>query len=299
MEKGLKQQESNSSADRIKRKGGHITKDMLVKAAKMTRSKTISDVEYLKKITHLHLAEKKISTLQNAPFELCSNLRVLYLHDNNISKMVEQPLKIPKVTHLYLQNNEVDKVEGLQKAASLSKLYLSGNKISTFEGLEHCSSLSELHLSDQNLEDDCGKSSCMEIPEASLRAMSRTLTTLTVANAGITTLEPFLLLNSLERLDASRNKLDDIKSVCRYLDGAVRLSILDLRGNPICKARKYREMLVISSHIENLDGKDILDQERQFLIAMKAKRGGKKASSKKHNENSKQQKPMFQIGKKS
>mmetsp|Transcript_12201 Transcript_12201/g.19516 ORF Transcript_12201/g.19516 Transcript_12201/m.19516 type:complete len:140 (-) Transcript_12201:245-664(-) len=139
----------------------------------------------------------------------------------------------------------------------------------------------------------------MEIPEASLRAMSRTLTTLTVANAGITTLEPFLLLNSLERLDASRNKLDDIKSVCRYLDGAVRLSILDLRGNPICKARKYREMLVISSHIENLDGKDILDQERQFLIAMKAKRGGKKASSKKHNENSKQQKPMFQIGKKS
>mmetsp|Transcript_1959 Transcript_1959/g.3826 ORF Transcript_1959/g.3826 Transcript_1959/m.3826 type:complete len:282 (-) Transcript_1959:353-1198(-) len=253
-----------------------ITKEIMVRYSNMMRVKGMSESAYLKKITHLHLGEKKLRTLSEAEFRICKNLRVLYLQGNHIPKLELLPFK--KLTHLYLQNNDIAKIEGLDQAQNLSKLYLNGNRISSLDGLQHCTQLVELHLSDQRLE--AGQS--MDLNPDALKALGKTLSVLTMANAGVHTLEPLLVLSSLVSLDVSRNLIEDIKDVCRYTEGAVVLEELQLAGNPVSKVRKYRERIVVSSHLSKLDDKDILDQERQFLKAMKAKRRKKKAESKTH-----------------
>lgn len=52
---------------------------------------------------------------------------------------------------LWLQNNRIQKLTGLETLVKLQKLYVEDNEISCVEGLEHCTSLQELHLSRQRL----------------------------------------------------------------------------------------------------------------------------------------------------
>lgn len=45
-----------------------------------------------------------------------------------------------------------------------------------------------------------------------------------------------------------------------------RVSKLELSGNPLCLKNKYRERIIVAApNIEELDGKEIQDLERQFL----------------------------------
>ena len=50
-----------------------------------------------------------------------------------------------------LQNNRIQKLTGFATLVKLQKLYVEDNEISCVEGLENCTSLQELHLSRQRL----------------------------------------------------------------------------------------------------------------------------------------------------
>jgi len=128
---------------------GFITQDLMLRSTKRMRLKNDDDVTYLGKITHLHMADKKINTLSGDCLKMCKNLRVLYLDDNSIKKM--ECLQFQRLTHLYLQNNDIEEIQCLEHTKALSKLYLNGNKINSFKGLEHAKELTELHTSDQTL----------------------------------------------------------------------------------------------------------------------------------------------------
>jgi len=256
-----------------------ISREMMVRAQKTGKPNGETPEVYLRKITHLHLGEKRISTLSNAELVLCKNLRVLHLHGNAIRKM--ESLVLPKLTHLYLQNNIVESIGGLEHVGqSLSKLYLTGNHISSLDGLQECTSLTELHIQDQTLPKDA----VMRIPRESLIGISRNLTFLDISHAGVVSIEPLSELKALEILDASKNNISDIKDVCRYTSQVDRLGTLDLRDNAVTKVRKYRDQVVLNSTIGSLDGKAISSQQRQFLHALKAKKAKAKSNKKKSNE---------------
>lgn len=51
----------------------------------------------------------------------CRNLSVLYLYDNNISRIKDLGFAT-NLTHLYLQKNEITKIEGLDNLRRLTKL---------------------------------------------------------------------------------------------------------------------------------------------------------------------------------
>lgn len=73
-------------------------------------------------------------------------------------------------------------------------------------------------------------------------------------------------LVNLEVLDASNNLLSDMKEMSVMLKCWPRLSTLDLSGNPICAKNKYRErIIVMTSSVRVLDGKEIPEMSRQFL----------------------------------
>lgn len=51
----------------------------------------------------------------------CKNLTVIYLYDNNISK-IENLEFAPNLTHLYLHNNQIKRLENLNNLTKLTKL---------------------------------------------------------------------------------------------------------------------------------------------------------------------------------
>lgn len=101
----------------------------------------------------------------------CHALRALYLYDNGITEIKGIPAT---VTHLHLQNNNIQRLENLGHLKQLSKLFvaqgqvrcrarvftwvvatacrfLDHNAIAKVEGLENCRMLEELHVSHQRL----------------------------------------------------------------------------------------------------------------------------------------------------
>lgn len=64
------------------------------------------------------------------------------------------------LTSLYLQSNEISKIENLQNLKKLRKLYLGHNCISVVENLNNMENLEELHIEKQNLPE--GTSLCFD-----------------------------------------------------------------------------------------------------------------------------------------
>jgi len=59
--------------------------------------------------------------MQRDEFVACHNLAVLYLYDNTLTRIPLLDRNV-NLTHLYLQNNRIDKIEGLASLARLTKL---------------------------------------------------------------------------------------------------------------------------------------------------------------------------------
>ena len=99
----------------------------------------------LKKVTHLHLENKKIEVLNNV--HLCVNLTHGYFQDNYIYTMVNEPFKdLTRITQLSLYSNRIDKMEGLISLVNLKRLYIEKNCISKLDGLDNCRMLEELYI---------------------------------------------------------------------------------------------------------------------------------------------------------
>lgn len=90
----------------------------------------------------------------------CENLQVLYLHNNEISKINHNLAPLTTLKHLYLHKNKIAKVEGLHTLTNLRKLYIGCNEISVIEGLDKLENLEELHAEKQRLTK--GESICFD-----------------------------------------------------------------------------------------------------------------------------------------
>ena len=125
-----------------------ITLELLSRSVNQAkRRKDESPQQYLRRVTHIHLADKGIEqivrrsitvTAANSvnriatcwPFVLfpfqesmtpCAGVKVLYLYDNAITRM--ENLEFGKsLTHLYLQRNRIERMENLTPLKCLRKL---------------------------------------------------------------------------------------------------------------------------------------------------------------------------------
>jgi len=59
--------------------------------------------------------------MQGDEFITCRNLAVLYLYDNTLTRIPLLDRNV-NLSHLYLQNNKIDKIEGLGLLSRLTKL---------------------------------------------------------------------------------------------------------------------------------------------------------------------------------
>ncbi|XP_076807369.1 protein phosphatase 1 regulatory subunit 42-like [Clavelina lepadiformis] len=221
---------------------------------------------YLKRITHLYMAERNIEAIDN--LSLCRNLTVLYLYDNKLNKTMNLGTA-QNLTHLYLQNNNIRKIEGLKYLQKLTKLYLGYNDLSIIEGLESLELLKELHVEYQRL--PSGEKLLFD-PRTVLR-LAKCLKCLNISGNHMDSLKELQPLTELSQLQACDNEIVVFENMRMPLMSWRQLSKLDLTGNPLCHKAKYRDKIIVMSHsLESLDGREISRLERQFLVSWNASR---------------------------
>uniref|UniRef100_A0A4X2L653 Protein phosphatase 1 regulatory subunit 42 n=1 Tax=Vombatus ursinus TaxID=29139 RepID=A0A4X2L653_VOMUR len=203
---------------------------------------------------------------------LCKNLSVLYLYDNNISQ-IDNLSFATNLTHLYLQNNCISCIENLKSLRKLEKLYLGGNYIAVVECLEGLEKLRELHIESQRL--PLGEKLLFD--PRTLQSLANSLSILNISNNNIDEIKDLETLENLTQLIAVDNQLLHVKDLELLLNRLPKLWKMDLNGNPVCLKPKYRDRLIlISKSLESLDGKEIKEVERQFLMNWKASKDAKK-----------------------
>nr|XP_060466674.1 protein phosphatase 1 regulatory subunit 42 isoform X1 [Panthera onca] len=271
-----------------------LTLDLIAKSNNLKPRKEETTSRYLKKITHLNFSDKNIDTIGD--LSPCKSLSVLYLYDNRISEITNLNYAT-NLTHLYLQNNCISCIQNLRSLKKLEKLYLGSNYIAVIEGLEGLEGLRELHVESQRL--PLGEKLLFD--PRTLHSLGKSLSILNISNNNIDDIRDLEILENLNQLIAVDNQLLHVK--CLHpsptersfsekkdleflLNKLMKLWKMDLNGNPVCLKPKYRDRLIlVSKSLEFLDGKEIKNMERQFLINWKASKDAKKISKKKNSKN--------------
>ncbi|XP_056679985.1 protein phosphatase 1 regulatory subunit 42 isoform X4 [Monodelphis domestica] len=201
---------------------------------------------------------------------------------NRKEESITQYLK--KITHLNFSNRNIDIIDDLSVCKNLSVLYLYDNNISQINNLSFATNLTHLYLQNNSI-------SCME----NLRSL-RKLEKLYLGGNLIAVVECLEGLDELRELHIESQRLplgEKLLFDPRTLQSLAELELLlkklsklwkmNLNGNPVCLKPKYRDRLIVMSlSLENLDGKDIKQIERQFLMNWKASKDAKKNMKKKN-----------------
>ncbi|XP_076577584.1 protein phosphatase 1 regulatory subunit 42 [Chaetodon auriga] len=254
-----------------------LTIDLIAKSRNHFKKKRgLSFPEYLKTLTHLHFSSKNIEDIGN--LSMCRNLTVLYLYDNQIAHIHNLDFA-SNLTHLYLQNNSITHIDNLSNLQKLSKLYLGGNRITVVEGLEKLCELEELHLENQRL----APGEKLLLDPRTLLSLAESLCVLNINNNNIDDIRDLTVLKELQQFSAADNKLHNMEELEDVFSHWPQLLQMDLSGNPVCKKPKYRDRLITTCKIlEVLDGREINELTRQFLINWKASKEAKKKKNSKH-----------------
>ena len=231
-----------------------ISQDMILDSTSLTRSSTESTNKYLKKLTHVHLQNKRIKNIEG--LKICPNLKVIYLYDNQIEN-IETVNELLYLEYIQLQGNMIRVIPDI-KLIKLQKLFLNHNEISFISGLEACQNLEELHVSTQSLPDN----QPLQFDPISLNAISSSLLVLDCSGNNINILEPFKVLIHLQRLGMSRNNITDLNEIIDLFTLPLHLIEANFIDNPCTKTYNYRNHIISSSLpcLEMLDEKPVTSE---------------------------------------
>jgi hypothetical protein len=250
--------------------------EVMIKGVNGVRKKEQTDLEMVGSATHLHCGAKGIAAIDG--LEKARKVQVLYLHENYISRIQNLHHICSTLTHLYLQDNSISSLEGLEECQGLSKLYLDGNQIAVVEGLYNCPWLEELHMNGQKLPAGTNMQFCPH----SMRSLSRSLRVLHASNCQVADVSSLWCLQRLDDIDLSGSCIEHAQPVNQLVSGCPFLTKLDLSRSPVAKQRQScSEIIAHAEYIEYFNGKEITPKERDFmkrLVQRKAVAGGRRAS---------------------
>jgi len=242
-----------------------VTTEVVSKAARVRRRKEETAEAHVARITHIALNNKQLTHLdglQSIPLKSCS---VLYLYDNLIPQ-IEGLNHMQHLRDLYLQNNNIEEITGLDHCPMLEALHLDNNCISHLSGLHANQRLHELKLAGQRIADDV----VFTFDIATLESISWSLATLDLSMCRLVDPRPLSILRALQRLDISENLIEEGETMSDTLPHLTQLGDLSANGNPIARQQKYRQnTIVCCDALEILDGREVTTKERQYLTHVK------------------------------
>lgn len=268
-----------------------LTGAMIDRATNRGRSDIESRAEFLEKVTHLHLQDKKLTEVDE--LSQCHSLEVVYLYSNQIASLNTKALSrsAASLTQLYLQNNELTSLAALESLRNLRILHVGGNPLSVIDSLHNMKQLKELSVSnlkpappDAEESDEASGTAEGKVEAGPVALSGRvyfsretsetlmtTLEVLDVSANHLTSLAPFAVMSNLRELVAVRNDVE-FPSVVRLLNDCWGLVNLDLRENPVVKDRHFRKKAVpLGPVLRTLNGEEISSSEKEFLRRLKSK----------------------------
>ncbi|KAA6366013.1 MAG: putative protein phosphatase 1 regulatory subunit 42 [Streblomastix strix] len=252
----------------------------------MVMEKYESIDDFLDRIVQVTMNEKRITSLDG--LYMCPSLEVILARGNRIRSMSKLNLK--NLTHLDLQHNFIERLDGLDMLPHLTHLYLNNNCISEIVSLNGPMMLIELHLACQTSGEIRSSNASLhasqplntinlQITSEILMPVARSLMVLNIASIGCRDLSPLACLYRLRQLDASDNLVDSLQSIEVMLNGCINLTILKLEGNPISKQTKFFEsVMTMSDSLVQINGKEVLDSQRDFCKRLKQRKNEAEAS---------------------
>jgi protein phosphatase 1 regulatory subunit 42 len=138
------------------------------------------------------------------------------------------------------------------------------NMITKLDGLDNCRKLEELYLGNQVTPQGVE----FTFDEYSLAAVSNSLKLLDLPSVNLVNPKPLYYLEGLDSINLKDNAIVDLENeICPLLQTMNYLRILKLNNNPVTGVQKYRDQIVLLSRsVQELDGKDITDSERKYLV---------------------------------
>ncbi|KAH8069176.1 dynein associated LRR protein [Aureococcus anophagefferens] len=186
----------------------------------------------------LYLHQQGFRCIEPSVMGLYTGVRSLWLQQNGLTK-IQGLENCVEVKTLMLHENCIDELEGLETLVDLDSLNMSKNFLKRVEGLEACTKLQTLNVGFNNIG-----------PEAF-------------------EIEHVLLLPALSTLDVQANGLADGEGVLAIFKQMPDLRVLYCQGNPFVKElRNYRKRMI--SEIKTLRYLDDRPAERAEIAQIRA-----------------------------
>ena len=193
--------------------------------------KNIKNIDRLVELENLYFVQNRISEIKN--LGTLRKLKNLELGGNRIAVILEEMLKLPSLTQLWLGKNKISKLQNLDNLINLRVLSIQSNRINKIEGLDKLVNLEELYLSHngiykiENLENNTN------------------LTVLDVTANRISHLENLLHLVKLTDFWCSNNQVSSFEEISSHLGKLPELDTVYFEGNPVETSNRtaYRRKL--------------------------------------------------------
>jgi dynein assembly factor 1, axonemal len=162
---------------------------------------------------------------------------------------------------LYAECNAFDSIDGLTECNLLRSLYLNQNAIRKIENLETLIDLWSLNLADNFIEK-------IENLQFNSNLNTLNLSNNLIGNNGIEDFQKLSEYPWISCLELTNNKIADIE-IIEVLKKMTNLTVLYLKGNPVCKEIPYYRKRMINelNNLKFLDDRPIFEDERRCAEA--------------------------------
>ena len=205
--------------------------------------------------THLFLTKRDIIGIDYL-HQFCQ-LQVVDLRYNVIFSIVNFSNQ-SFLTTLYLQNNEIRRMDGFNFLVSLCVLFLDYNKVEIVENLNRCP-LRTLSVKGQIL--PTGQTIAFE--PICMKCLSPTLEIIDVCKNRLLSIKPLSRLVKLRNLEASDNDFNDLEEFLVTVSAFQKLETLNLIRTPIAEDSAHvKEVVTACIRLTNLNGRNITGRMR-------------------------------------
>ncbi|MCJ1398436.1 hypothetical protein MMC11_001634 [Xylographa trunciseda] len=242
----------------------------------------VSNLHELPGLAHVNLRDNKLTGFASGMNFPMPTLRSVDVSNNNITDI--SITNLPNIQSLYLDNNHVTHIVGLQRSNSLASIAWRNQTVSgTNDDLpiqfEDCHNLRTLQLSENKLQYFDPKTTFLnlqrlELSSAGVDCVSKdfgvqmpNLRSLNLNNNAVKDIRPLLGIAKLTELHLAGNRISRLRRTTAVLRKVSRvLESVDLRGNPLTVGfygtsslcRNTQRQLVVKNHqdFEDLEDSD-------------------------------------------
>ena len=200
------------------------------------------------------------------------NLKHLFLDQNYIQKI--ENLNLPSLEQLNLSNNFIRKIEGLENLPNLVRVNFSYNLIQIFEGFYYNIFLEEIDLSNQYIPSFIN----FAIRPQSANPHNK-VSSINLENNNIMQIGDIIQYPYLRNLNIEGNCVYDMMSFLSVCKMCPYLEKINVAKNPFTNDNKntYRNFIVIAcKNLNELDGKDIKQNEKIYVNNLFSRKYGNK-----------------------